>query len=56
MKQIAKFIGHEKGVNYIIKTSTNNLISHGDDSLIKIWPIINEENNKEGSIKNIFEI
>jgi WD40 repeat protein len=56
MKQIIKFIGHEKGVNYFIKTSTNNLISCGDDSLIKIWPIINEENYKEGNIKDIFEI
>ena len=56
MKQIIKFVGHEKGVNYLIKTSTNNLISCGDDSFIKIWPIINEDNYKEGSIKNIFEI
>ena len=56
MKQIKKFIGHEKGVNYIIKTSINNLISCGDDSQIKIWPKINEENYKEGNIKNIFEL
>ena len=56
MKQIIKFVGHEKGVNYIIKSSTNNLISCGDDSSIKIWPIVNQDNYKEISIKNIFEI
>ena len=61
MKQILKFVGHSKGVNFIIKTSNNNLISCGEDSTIKIWPIINVQDyksneKKEVEVKPILEI
>jgi hypothetical protein len=35
------FNAHLKYVNYMIKTSENNIISNGDDGFIKIWPKIN---------------
>ena len=60
MKQILKFIGHKGGVNFINKSTNNNLISCGEDSMIKIWPLINEQdymnNKKEEEIKPILEI
>jgi hypothetical protein len=62
MKQFLKFKGHEKGVNFIIKTNSNNLISSGEDLTIKIWPLINEQdfannnNKKEEQINPILEI
>ena len=61
MKQFLKFKGHEKGVNYIIKSNLNNLISSGEDSMIKIWPLINEQdynnnNKKEEQINPLLEI
>jgi len=34
------FKAHLKSVNWIIKSSQNNIISCGEDGLIKIWPII----------------
>ena len=34
------FKAHLKDVNWIIKSNKNNIISCGDDGLIKIWPII----------------
>ena len=42
------FIAHIKYINCIIKSSTNNIISCGDDGFIKIWPLIdNDYINKE---------
>ena len=35
------YIAHIRYVNCIIKSNSNNIISCGDDGLIKIWPIIN---------------
>jgi len=40
-KQIL-FQAHSKAVNWIIKSNKNNIISCGDDGLIKIWPIITD--------------
>lgn len=37
------YIAHIKYVNCIIKSSSNNIISCGDDGLIKIWPNINDD-------------
>ena len=56
MKQFLKFIGHKGGVNFINKTKNNNLISCGEDSMIKIWPVINEQDFKKEEIKPILEI
>jgi WD40 repeat protein len=61
MKQILKFEAHKGGVNYMINTQTNNLISCGEDSYIKIWPLINiqeylNNSKKEESFKPIVEI
>ena len=36
------FKAHSGNVNWIIKTNKNNLISCGDDGIIKIWPLISE--------------
>ena len=36
------FQAHSKEVNWIIKSSKNNIISCGNDGLIKIWPIITD--------------
>ena len=36
------FKAHSKAVNWIIKSNKNNIISCGNDYLIKIWPIITE--------------
>ena len=59
-KRLLKFLGHLNGVNFITKASKNNLISYGEDSMIKIWPIINKKyyiNNsqKEEQIKPILQ-
>ena len=61
MKPFLKFVGHLGGVNYIINTPSNNLISSGEDRTIKIWPVINEKDyvnkdKKEEQIKPIAEI
>ena len=34
---------HLKYVNYIIKSNYNNIISCGEEGLIKIWPVINND-------------
>jgi len=36
------FQAHSKSVNWIIKSNKNNIISCGNDGLIKIWPIITD--------------
>ena len=36
------FKAHSKVVNWLIKSNKNNIISCGNDDLIKIWPIITE--------------
>ncbi len=36
-------MAHSQNVDWIIKTSNNNLISCGDEGVIKIWPIISEK-------------
>jgi len=36
------FQAHSKSVNWIIKSNKNNIISCGDDGLIKVWPIITD--------------
>ena len=36
------FKAHSQKANWIIKSNKNNLITCGDDGLIKIWPTINE--------------
>ena len=61
IKLFLKFVGHKGGVNYIINTPSNNLISSGEDSMIKIWPVINEKDysnkdKKEQEIKPVVEI
>ena len=33
---------HSGNVNWIIKTNNNNLITCGDDGIIKIWPLISD--------------
>ena len=37
------YIAHIKYVNYIIKSNYNNIISCGEEGLIKIWPVINND-------------
>ena len=39
-KEIISFIAHSKNVNWIIKSNKSNLISCGNEGLIKIWPKI----------------
>ena len=47
------YIAHLKYVNYIIKSNYNNIISCGEDGLIKIWPVINNDFiNKEIKIED----
>ena len=41
--EIFKFIAHTENVEYLIKSNTNNIISYGEDNLIKIWPSLNRE-------------
>ena len=36
------FKAHSKSVNWIIKSNKNNIISCGNDGLIKIWPVITD--------------
>ena len=36
------FQAHSKPVNWIIKSNKNNIISSGENGLIKIWPIITD--------------
>ena len=38
-----KFTAHIKYVNYMMKSNSNNLISCGDDGIIKIWPLIDND-------------
>ena len=52
------FKAHSGNVNWIIKTNSNNLISCGDDGIIKIWPLISENifseiDNSKTDEKNI---
>ena len=47
-KEKIMFKAHLKNVNWILKSNKNNLISCGDDGLIKIWPIITENFLSEG--------
>ena len=50
---ILNYIAHLKYVNYIIKSNYNNIISYGEDGLIKIWPVINNDFiNKEIKIED----
>ena len=42
-KQILSFRAHINNVKWIIKSKNNNLISCGEDGLIKVWPLINEK-------------
>ena len=35
-------MAHTQNVNWIMKTNNNNLISCGDEGVIKIWPLISE--------------
>ena len=37
------YIAHIKYVNCIIKSNLNNIISCGDDGVIKIWPVIDND-------------
>ena len=46
------FKAHLQKTNWIIESNKNNLITCGDDGLIKIWPIINENTFSE-NIKTI---
>ena len=41
-KEKISFKAHWQKTNCIIKTNINNLITCGDDGIIKIWPNINE--------------
>ncbi len=63
------FKAHLKDVNWIIKSNKNNIISCGDDGLIKIWPMIakssllkmkenisNEKDQKIYKIKKVNDI
>ena len=58
------FKAHNKFIEYIIKSNTNNIISYGDDKMIKMWPLIdrkyineirekdlNKEDNKQNNFK-----
>ena len=49
------FKAHLQKTNWIIESNKNNLITCGDDGLIKIWPIINENSFSE-KINKIFKI
>ena len=42
-KEKISFNAHFKVANWIIKSNTNNLISCGNDGIIKIWPAFNEK-------------
>ena len=60
-KQIL-FQAHSKALNWIIKSNKNNIISCGDDGLIKIWPIITNSYinqiyilNKTNKYGNLFD-
>lgn len=57
LKKYIYFKAHSGNVNWIIKTNSNNLISCGDDGIIKIWPLIPENifseiNNSKRKEKN----
>ena len=48
------FQAHSKTVNWIIKSNKNNIISCGDDGLIKIWPIITDSYiNQQQKLDNL---
>ena len=48
------FKAHSKVVNWLIKSNKNNIISCGNDDLIKIWPIITESYiNQEKKLYNL---
>jgi len=64
--EIFSMIAHNKNVEYIIKSYNNNIISYGDDNIIKIWPIIDRNlltkisncnpNKTEGNLFNLGDI
>jgi hypothetical protein len=48
------FKAHSKVVNWLIKSNKNNIISCGDDGLIKIWPIITDRYiNQQQKLDNL---
>ena len=53
-KENIKFKAHLNNVNCIIKSNKNNIISLGDDGIIKIWPVITKNFLTEG--KKYFNI
>lgn len=52
IKEIS-FKAYLKHTDWIIKSNKNNLISYGDDRLIKIWPVITEHFLSDGKSTNI---
>ena len=54
LKEKYSFNAHSNLVNWIIKSNKNNIISCGNDGLIKIWPSINEEFLNDEKNVNIF--
>ena len=63
-KEIFTFEAHSKNIEYIIKSNMNNIISYGNDKMIKMWPIIDgiflseirgKNINNSDNKKNIFK-
>ena len=52
-KEFYSFKAYNKNIEYIIKSSMNNLISIGDNNIIKIWPNIERDMIFKEKNKNI---
>ena len=52
-KEFFTFKAYDKNIEYIIKSSMNNIISIGDNNIIKIWPKIERNMLSEVRNKNI---
>lgn len=55
-KEVISFKAHQENVNWIIKPHNSNLISCGEDGLIKIWPKITHKYFEEKKNLDIKEI